>query len=177
MKWKLPNLKQFLIGAIFGIGFISILFGAFFVFTPSFQIKKDISKAIPKKTPVLGGDPSYTVDSDTATYYISQSHAMARQSNGTLWVAYRKNNSLWIAHSENDGVSWDKQEIWDDVVDKASYGGNLATDSNDVVHCAFFSYDTGDDDDLAVRYTNSTDWSEVVEVHYNPSDDSTTTYR
>ena len=106
-------------------------------------------------------DPTYTVFTGTDVYtaYNSQ-RKLVRQSNGTLWCAFRESEDVHVAWSEDAGVTWTDYEVWGD--DGSQYP-SIAVDSNDVVHLVFHSY-KNDADDYQLEYSNSTNWGTIVQI-------------
>lgn len=106
-------------------------------------------------------DPTYTVFTGTGVYtnYPSQ-RKLVRQSNDTLWCTFYENSDVHVASSEDAGATWNDIEVCG--VQDSRYP-SLAVDSNDIVHLIFPSL-KNDADDYQLEYTNSSDWTNIVQI-------------
>ena len=106
-------------------------------------------------------DPTYTVFSGAnGATSLSHQRKMARQSNGTLWCTFEESADVHVAWSEDNGATWEDYEVFGTTY---SFFSSIAVDSNDVVHLVFSSFKS-DSNDMQLEYSNSSDWSTIVQI-------------
>jgi len=107
-------------------------------------------------------DPTYEIFSGAS---VSNAYGfqrkLARNSTGTLWACFEESADVHIAYSDDDGETWTDTEVCGIY---PSYQSSLDIDSNDVVHLIWRGRHAGSTTYYQVRYANSSDWNNIVNL-------------
>ena len=101
MNKRVWGVKQFLIGAILGLGFIILIFSMFFVFTPGFQDEKDTAKVISDKKKPLGNGWWNTNWLYRKDIIIDDTYVNGNQVN--FPILFTNTSSDFSSHAQSDG--------------------------------------------------------------------------